>query len=132
MSFINTGVDVMLSPLPCNNLLSITMVVPSSGTIVLTANARFLIEHTFGTEDRWAMTVAEDTGTCSFQSGDWMDEIPDQYPTEVQTQTSGHVQRAFVVAAGSYTYYLNSWMYAGMSAGDMVMSSHLVAVFYPA
>lgn len=132
MAYINTGVDVLLSALPCNNLLTITMDVPSAGTIVITANARLLINHTFGTEDRWGLTVAEDAGTCSFQSGDWMDEIPDQYPTEVQTQTSGHVQRAFVVGAGSHTYYLNGWMYSGMSAGDMVMSSHVVAVFYPA
>lgn len=128
----NTSIDdTVLFPAPCYNFLSITIDVPSAGTIVITANVRLTIEHTVGIEDQWALAVTEDPGTCMLSPGVWIDEIPDQYPTEAMTQKSGHVQTAYDVIAGSYTYYLNGWMYTGMSAGDIERSSHAVAVFYP-
>jgi hypothetical protein len=125
------NMGISMSPAPCNNFLSITIDVPSSGTIVITANVRLSIEHTMGIEDQWALAVMEAPGACNVEPGDWIDEIPDQYPTELLTRTSGHVQKSYDVAAGSHTYYLNGWMYAGMSAGDSGVMSHAVAVFYP-
>lgn len=131
MVYDTTTSETILSPAPCYNLLSITINVPSAGTIVITANVRLTIEHTMGIEDQWALGVAEDPGECMLTPGAWIDEIPDQYPTEAMTQKSGHVQKAYDVGAGSYTYYLNAWMFTGMSANDRAIRSHAVAVFYP-
>jgi hypothetical protein len=131
MVYLTSIGDVVLNPAPCNNLLSITIDVPSAGTIVITANVGLIVDHTMGVEDQWALAVEDAPGTCMLTPGTWIDEIPDQYPTEGITQKSGHVQRAYDVGAGSHTYYLNGWMFAGMDPGDRVVRSHAVAVFYP-
>jgi hypothetical protein len=120
-----------MDALPCNNLLTININVPSAGWVVITANVKFSITHTFEIEDRWAVTVATAPGACSFEPGDWMDEIPDQNPSELIVQLSGHVVRVYAVGAGSHTYYLNGWMIQGLDVGDSVESSQAVAVFYP-
>lgn len=116
----------------CTNFDSVTITVPSAGTIVVSSLVKLNVEHTLGTEDRWEILISDSSTICWSPPWTWLDEIPDGNPSESQTQMSAYLQRAFTVgAAGTYTYYVNGEMVSGESALDEHDWSNTIAVFYP-
>ncbi len=116
----------------CTILNQISIDATGSGFIVVTSLVKLNIEHTLLTEDRWLLNHEDATVTCPFDVYTWYDEIPDDYPTELQVQTSAFVQTVFPVAsAGTYTYTLSGMMSTGESGLDQHDWSNTVAVFYP-
>ena len=116
----------------CTNFAQITITVPSDGTIVISSMVKLDIDHTLGTEDRWQLTHETTATDCINLGQMWMDEIPDQYPSEAQVQLSAYVLTTWSVTAGTYTYYLNGQMIDGENVGfERHDWSTTVAVFYP-
>ena len=59
--------------------------------------------------------------------------IPASYPTSSSTDMTFHVQQVVsVLEPGTYTYYLNGYMYLGYSPNsDAFFYANMNAVYYP-
>jgi hypothetical protein len=110
---------------------TITITVPRSGRIVVEANAWVQLGHVNGADDILWLGI----GTSPTDLGDafgrvaW--EIPSAYPSSSATERTFTVRRAFSVAAGTYTYYLNGVMDAGGTGDDQFWFAEMLATFYP-
>ncbi|HEV8594527.1 MAG TPA: hypothetical protein VGR51_03265 [Thermoplasmata archaeon] len=120
----------------CTNVLTLSLVVPSAGTLVLTSTVHVWVDHTNGVTDTWTIfhgdtpTMCSDTAT---DRGAFFQEISGAAPTDTFMNEAGTLVNAFPAAgAGTYTYYVNAEMYAGESANDRVSEASAVLVFYPA
>ncbi len=114
----------------CTNYLQVAITVPSSGTVVVQAQVRVIIEHSAGSRDLLNLQISTDPAACGIGPYTW--------PVDVQTSDASAVrfygaapQRPFPVTAGTQTYFLNGVMNLGASAGDEFDEANLVAVFYP-
>ncbi len=119
----------------CTNYASgsITIVAPSNGTVVVTAQVWVQIDHTAGTRDLgYVMLGTTDTDCSASGSYMWPAEVPASVGTANPINLGASVQRPFVATTGSHTYYLNGYMASGQSAGDHFWFANMVAVFYPA
>ncbi len=113
------------------NAISVTIVVPSGGNIVVTAQVYVLLSHTTGTEDRLALIVSDAPGTCGGYPWYWFATIEASEPTQTLTERSGTFQNVFPVTAGTYTFYVDGWMVVGADANDRYQTANVLAVFYP-
>lgn len=123
-----------LQMIGCTNVLTLSLTVPSAGTLVLTSSVHVWIEHG-ATPDTWTIFHG-DTGTmCSDTATDrsaFFQEISDSMPADSFMNLGGTLVNAFPAAgAGTYTYYVNVRMYAGQSASDRVSEASAVMVWYP-
>lgn len=109
---------------------TVTITVPSSGTIVVEANVWVLLDHTTGTSDQLVLNI----GTSATDGGDAYNNVywtvPSAMPTYPQGNKTFTVRRHFTVTAGTYTYYLNGVMPTGASGNDEFWFANLQAVFY--
>ena len=116
----------------CTTGFGVSITVPGNGTVVATGVARLRISHTAGTEDRWVLMMSDNATTCPGAGGTWLDSIRPDVATAGSVWVSGMAQRAFPVAAGTTTFYLNGWMVFGGDAADVFIYIGVTAVFYPA
>jgi hypothetical protein len=110
---------------------AVTITVPSDGLIVVSGQAWLLIDHTVGTEDRWYVGIGDAPTDCSETYGAWVGSISVNSATDSSLDRTGPVTRVFMVAPGTYTYYLNGMMWSGQSSTDRFWYAIQVAVFYP-
>ena len=106
----------------------VTITAPVAGRIVVQAESWFRFSHAAGVNDTLLVNIGPTATDCTFSSGSTMAHyVPPEWPTI--TPRSGQVtvplRREFVVAPGTYTYYLNAtsapatafqFWYAGLTA----------------
>jgi hypothetical protein len=119
----------------CTNYISVTITVPSAGSVTLVSSLHAWIEHTVGTTDIWpfmARTTATDCGLAFSDPTAFLFEVPGPNPTDPLINMAGGLTNMFpVAAAGTYTYYLNTYMLSGESAGDTAVNGSIIATFFP-
>ena len=117
----------------CTYIHEVTITVPSAGTLVLTSTVHVWIDHTAGIGDFWHF-VHSDTMTSCTSAPDTIDYYAYYWPslaTDVFDETGTMVNAISIAGSGTYTYFLNTEMVIGESAGDMISQAETVMVFYP-
>jgi hypothetical protein len=126
ISFVNLGSICTNHP-----SLTVTIDVPSSGTVVVSAQVLIHIDHTLAVEDRWIITVSDVDNFCGVDPpGYYIDVIPGSVDVATVWE-SGSIQVIFPVGPGTHTFYLNGVMVLGGNAGDWIDRGTITAVFYP-
>ncbi len=119
----------------CTNYYSIDITVSGAGTVVLTTSMHFWIDHTAGVQDGYAFGHRTDPTDCNAALGSppmYADEVVTTAPTDNLMNRAGTQLNVYSVAgAGTYTYYVNAYMWNGESASDSIRIAETVAVFYP-
>ncbi|HEV8358931.1 MAG TPA: hypothetical protein VGR28_00600 [Candidatus Thermoplasmatota archaeon] len=130
----DTAVATTTITLACVNYADaqVTISWPSSGRVVVDADAWLKINHVVGTRDMAEIMVGTTNTDCGSPAFYWgVHSIAANEPTEVYDDTV-HLSRTFVVAgAGSQTYFLNGMMFQGQDANDWFWFAAMNAVFYP-
>ena len=111
----------------------VTLTVPSAGTLVITSTVHAWIDHTVGTPDLWHFAHSTSPTSCA-PAPDTIDHYAFYWAslaTEVFDETGTMVNGISISGAGTYTYFLNTDMPVGQSAGDMISQAETVMVFYP-
>lgn len=128
-----TGRTLAAAP-GCTNVAgaNVTIAAPSAGTIVVTANGRLLLNHSFGFEDTVGMFIGNASARCPYPFG-WVSDVAGYVPTDPFVEMSFSLTTTFTVSrGGTYTLYLNGHMWRGGDAADRLLTASVVAVFYPA
>jgi len=110
-------------------LVSIT--VPSNGYVFVQAQLWMLISHTAGTDDSGFVGIGSTPTDCGSPYNLWPFFIPAADVTNPAQRVPAFAQRAFVVAAGTSTFYLNAYMQVGQDAADRLWFANMVVMFYP-
>jgi hypothetical protein len=111
---------------------SVSITAPAAGTIIVEAGAWMRLNHTSGTEDALVLGIGTTATECgaTYDTVYW--DIPAGWPTDASISQTFTVRRAFTVAAGTYTYYLNGYMSAGYAATtDHFWFGNMMATFLP-
>ena len=119
--------------LACTNVLSVTVVLPDAGTVVLEARATVQLQHTTGTLDTLRLHLETSPTTCTTASPANTAQVNSNEPTNSVTprQFALAPERVLTgVAGGSQTYYLNADMTSGVSTGDLVTQALLTAQYF--
>ena len=110
----------------------VSITVPGPGTIVVSANVKILLDHTWGTESVAHIVVHNTTNTCNENPYVGIAAIPSGGSTSAQYYFTIPILITFSVsAAGTYTYNVNGRILVQQNAGDVFLYSTMVAVFYP-
>ena len=109
---------------------TVTITVPSAGSIVVEANVQVGIYHTANIEDDLYLII----GATPTDAGSYYDAVywttPASFPNFSGISQTFTVRRTFTVSnAGTYTYYLNGVVNAG-GTGDFFNWCAMVAIFY--
>jgi len=119
----------------CTNYLSVTITVPSAGSVTLVSSLHVWIDHTNGVTDGWTFMTRTTATDCSISFADphsFLMEVSGAAPTDSTINMGGALTNMYpVAAAGTYTFYLNSQMYSGESAGDTAVNGSVIATFFP-
>jgi hypothetical protein len=119
----------------CENADSVTIVTPSTGTIIVSAIANVEIaNHTTGSPDGIEASIATTNSNCipasTADRSFW--SIPAAMPTLTLAFDTMPVRGIFAgVSAGSNTYYLNGFMEASSGGPGQITGDTMVATFYP-
>ena len=84
-----------------------TITAPSAGTVIVQANAVIQMPHTSGTSDQLQVWIGASATDCSGVYDRVIWETPSALPTYPAVQRTFTVRRAFPVAAGSSSFFLN-------------------------
>jgi len=108
----------------------VSITVPSSGTVFVTAQLWVEVSHTAGTKDLGFVNIGATDTDCA--SGRWTWPVEVAAVAGTGTYNVGTApQRGFVVTAGTHTFYLNGEMNLGQDVNDVFWFANMVAVFYP-
>lgn len=121
----------------CTNLpgASVTLTVPSSGTILLTGNAEVQFHHLAAAQEFAAFFIGTTAADCNLMTIGFRSimDLPASATVPSTARETVHVQSAVSVTAGTYSYFLNGAQSAGQdSANDRFIGGSLTGVFYPA
>ena len=108
----------------------VTIAVPSNGTILVQAQVWVELNHVSGTEDAAYLMVGDSPTNCAGAAFYWPIQVPSAAPSDL-TDYGAFPQRPYLVTAGTYTFYLNGFMFLGPDASDGFIYVNMVAVFYP-
>jgi len=109
----------------------VTLTVPTSGVIVVSAQVGLYVAHTNGVASRWFLYVEDVPGQCTDPLSLWDDSIPSEAATDGLIERSAFLMLTYPTGPGTYTFFLNGQMWGGAGPGDWFESANLVAVFYP-
>ncbi len=119
----------------CTNYYQIDITVPGAGNVVLVSTMHWWIDHSVGVMDGYFFTHRTAANDCTTSIGDpqmFSGEISASLPTDTVNNRAGTVVNVFSVpGAGTYSFFLNSEMFAGASADDRIRDATTAAVFYP-
>ncbi|HEX6740034.1 MAG TPA: hypothetical protein VF310_17270, partial [Vicinamibacteria bacterium] len=129
---VQSDVLAVLPATGCSNAVGpqVTVVAPVAGRIVVQARAIYNLSHTTGTGDQIHTFIGTSATDCPAQFG-WADitYVHTTQPSAV-VNTTAHATRIFDVAAGTYTYFLNSRQVTG-GGSDRIDHGLLVATVEP-
>ena len=121
----------------CTNVMTVDLTVPSAGYVVVIATVHVWVEHLAGNTDTWTIFESA-TGPADCSDTDptrnvFFQEISNSLAADTFMNEAGSVVNTFSVGgAGTYSFYVNSMMYTGETAGDRVSEASCVVIFYPA
>jgi hypothetical protein len=110
--------------------MSVTITVPSAGMIVVNAWQYDSLFHLNGATDAYWMKIAAAGNDCSPDMFLATMFLPSALP-QSSYALSNTLQRIYTVGAGTFTYYVNGYMFTGGGVGDVFIRGNVVAVFYP-
>jgi hypothetical protein len=128
-----TGATTYLTTV-CQNYSggAVTISTGGAGVVIVNAQAWMILAHVQSVDDHLRLAIGSTPTDCgdSYSLAVWT--IPAVYPAGTSYLTL-HVQRVFSVPGpGTYTYYLNGYMYSGYSANtDNFNFANMNAVYYP-
>ncbi len=105
---------------------NVTLTVPTSGTVVLTAFENFIVGHTTGTYDAIDLAGGTPANYCMFFRGNVY--VPANQPTGGYVLAGTLIVSLPIARAGTYTFSVSAVNYGGSAAFEYVSMS---AVFYP-
>lgn len=105
---------------------NVTLTVPTSGTVVLTAAIDFIIGHTTGTQDYIDMYGGTPANYCTYFRGEVY--VTSSEPTGSYAPDGTLVASFPISGAGTYTFSVSAISYTALSDFEYVSMS---AVFYP-
>jgi hypothetical protein len=119
-----------ISTAGCHERLSLTVVAPSPGRVVVRGYANLAINHVAGTGDSIFTYIGASPTDCPADSGRarMVTGIAASAPT-MSLSLSANPVRTFDVTAGTHTFYLNIDQAAGLG-GDFIAAS-MEATFHP-
>lgn len=111
---------------------SISIEVPSSGFIHVTATTSLAFGHILGITDQISLSISETKSIIPGNFGLITQIIPSGMPTGIFIEPV-LIQRVFTVpAAGTYKFYVNSQFITGYNADDKFYNLEITACYYPA
>src|SRR3990170_279496 len=121
----------------CSNVMTVDLTVPSAGYVVVIATVHVWVEHLAGNTDTWTIfessAGAADCSDTDPTRNVFFQEISNSLAADTFMNEAGSVVNTFSVGgAGTYSFYVNSMMYTGETAGDRVSEASCVVIFYPA
>lgn len=120
----------------CTNLsgASVTLTVPSAGTILLSGNAEVQFHHLAAAQEFAAFFIGTTAADCNLMTIGWraVMDLPASATVPSTVRETIHVQSAVSVSAGTHTFFLNGAQSLGQdSANDRFIGGSLTGVFYP-
>ncbi|MEE9443235.1 MAG: hypothetical protein V3V99_11285 [candidate division Zixibacteria bacterium] len=110
---------------------SVTIQVPSSGFIYVTATTSFAFSHIVGITDQVFMNISEIKSIVPENFGLITQIIPSGLPTGIFIEPVC-AQRVFTIpAAGTYKFYVNSQLTTGYNPGDAFYNLEITACYFP-
>ena len=110
----------------------VSIAVPGSGTVVVSATVGVGINHTYGVSDTARLVLGSSASDCALDNTTAFVSVPFSLPTDPFHYTTVPLLRSFpVAAAATVTFYSNGIMDAGAGPGDRFDSASLTAVYYP-
>jgi len=106
---------------------TVTLTVPTSGYVVVTAHAFFTINHTAGTSDIPRAYINTSPGVGDFDNFA-IEEYHSSLPTAFDQEKTISLTKVTSVSAGANTYYLNADVFSGSA---VIERRHLTAQFFP-
>ena len=116
----------------CTNYLSVTIVVPGPGSVVVSTTSILSFDHTAGTIDNMRYMTGTSVTDCVEDDAFQIYDVDPNIPTSLWIGGGASVEVFTIATAGSVTYYLNGFMLFGQDPNDAFLSASMVAVFYPA
>ncbi len=108
---------------------TVTITVPTSGYIVVTAHASFTIDHTNGVDDLMRMSISKTAGIIDFDNAAlWRGNIQNPTNTGFDEFLALSCTKVEAVSSGTHTYFLNADAWSG--SGEL-WRRHLTAMFFP-
>ncbi|HTT25403.1 MAG TPA: collagen-like protein [Thermoplasmata archaeon] len=125
-----TGATTLLNT-TCENYTGsgVSLLVPSRGTIIVTAQTWLLMAHSQGSTDEGFTSIGNNT-SCSSITSDAPFEVPD-VDSSATYSLETFAQRAFTVTPGNYTFMITGYMTSTPHTGDVFWFGNVAAVFYP-
>ncbi len=124
------------TPIPaspsCANYLSVQVVAPTAGRIVLRAHTNIQIFHVTGTISRVDFGIGTVSAGCNFDwsGGNSMLTVPPESPSAWYYPWDSPMLIYEAPAAGTYTFYLYGQKQSGAGSANFYYAN-LTAVFYP-
>ena len=109
---------------------TVTLVVPTNGTIVLTSQVTAIVFHVNGNVDMWTVMHGNAPTDCSGLFDGWVGYVSGSQPTEGLTVTATVVSY-YRAGPGAHTFYLTGLENSAPPNTVMITRSKTVAVFYP-
>ena len=109
---------------------TVTLVVPTDGTIVITSQVTVVVDHRNGNVDGYSIMHGLGPADCSGMFGAWFGGLPGSQATEAVIVTAS-VLSYYRVGPGTHTYYLTGLENTSPPDTVIILNSKTVAVFYP-
>ncbi len=115
----------------CTNYLSVTIDVPGPGSVVVSTTSQLAINHISGIDDEMRYLTGTSALDCTTDDAMQTYRVDNRLPQMFWVFGGASVEVFTVGAAGSFTYYLNAYMFLGQDTSDAFHRASMIAVFYP-
>jgi hypothetical protein len=128
---VSTADNTVVIEATCTNFANVTITVPSAGRILVFSMAQLMVNHA-SVNDRVYVSHGNTSTSChDSDAWAWIGDLSG-LSIGANYLVTANVQSVFAVsAAGTYTYYLNGYMWMGQDPSDEFHHGNMVAVFYP-
>lgn len=111
------------------SLLSVTITAPEAGNIAIMSANTFRHSHVVSSTSNYIYTIIESTPNSSSSDGLLVFNVPPSAGTDTYYTPLTNI-KTFPVAAGTYTYYLNSYTVPSNST-SVYLGGRIQATWYP-
>jgi hypothetical protein len=131
-TFTASSIQTLVPTTSCKNYTggTVTVVAPTSGSVIVHAQALAFVIHTLNVEDQMRMFIGASNVDCS-PATSAVAFVPPAEPSNTYESTLTS-DRVFTATAGSHTYYLNGTKPEGTDPDDEFLFGSMWAEFVPA
>ena len=109
---------------------TVTLVVTTTGTIVITSQVAVAVDHRNGNVDYWSIMHGRGPADCTGIPDAWVGNVPGSLATDVISVTAS-VQSSYRTGPGTFTFWLTGLENSAPPNTVSILRSTTVAVFYP-